>query len=328
MKTFKEFLIEVTEKKPKVTIEDREKRQLFDKFKKNFDHCKQYLEKNKEALKGGKFLYRGIRNASEADVIKFTIQKTRKPLATDFYIHRKIGAWFKEKFGLNYREQSVFCQRMVDSNLKEYGDSFIIIPCGPVKYCFSPKVGDLTPVVDVQWSQVEYADLAPEPVIKRNLNKYLGSTTSPLIKSGICPEELLLSNLFFSLYWYQSDDWFESLSEITKGSLSSINLIPKIPEHILNNLFKEIERLMKVSNTNQSFSDFFMAYLGFRDINHLKETLVQIGEDWMNSLGYKETENQNDIFPLRNEVMVSCHSYLAIPHKYKKLLIEYFNENL
>lgn len=114
--------------------------------------CKPYLD----AVMGNGLLARGIRNPGHGieaklpggvivDLYKKEVRQDRKPLHTERVTHYIIDAWFKKKFDISARSETVFClgARGSDSILGQYGTPYFIFPIGEFSFVWSPKVSDL-----------------------------------------------------------------------------------------------------------------------------------------------------------------------------------------
>lgn len=319
MTTFKTFLLEKMD----------EKEQVFSAFSKFLGDCRPYLEKNRATLKIGKFFLRGM-DPIETDmgIDKLAVRQDRRPRDTDIDVHNKVGDWFKRKFGINYRVPVVFCFQVNKSEMSEYGEAHIILPCGQSKYCFSPMVDDLTVLVDPHTTSD--AGMHISQFIYKNKRRYLKRNTAGNPNVGVDSVDYL-TYFFLMFYWLQSPETFKTELTETTTLKQFNNFFTSHKSFVdvahINDLMFHLEQLMKISKSQEPFMHFFLAYFGFDSLEHFKETLVQIGEDYLNSLKYRETEDQTTVKPLKSEVMVYCKSYVAVPLKYKKLLIEYINEN-
>jgi hypothetical protein len=330
MKTFKQFLLsEVKSVKVDSPEQVEEKEQIFKMFDKFFVDCKPYIEKNKRLLLQGRFLFRGLDNLDHnLGLGKFIMRTSRDSVGTHSAIHKKIGVWFKNKFGINYRETAVFCQGVFNSNIEHFGDPHIIFPCGEnIKYCFSPHVNDLTLTIDLMYSVS--SKMVMSKFVENNINKYIKPTShyNPDDVNGVKSHEFMLK-FFTSLYWYLSAEDFKSkiTEKLSMKQLDTLLNFNLRDDDKFKVLFDHITHLMEISKTNQPFFHVLLAYFGFTDVEEFKNTLVQIGNDLMDTLKYVETDKQSKIPRDGNEIMVSCSSYVVIPMDYKDYLKEYIRE--
>jgi len=328
MKTFKEFLLEAEEKTKDVpkepSLKDKMRENVFKTFDKLLGPAKPYLEKNKATLLRGTFLLRGMDPIETNNGIdQLYTRQDRYPRDTDVDIHNKVGAWFKEKFGVNYRVPVVFC-RQTKEDFENYGEPHIVLPCGVHKFCFSPKVFDLTLYVDPAMDHKAHQRLLL--FCSSGKRKYLPVRTLPNFEYDLGD---VLFGLFLNLYWTFNEKQFNDLNE--NYTLDQLERLfsqngAKFYNDSLAEFMSYIENLMIKSKTSQSCMSVLLATLGYKSIDHFKETMVRIGNGYMNSLGYKETEDQTTVRPLRNEIMVYCKSFIVVPFVFNNLLMEYVRE--
>ncbi len=99
-------------------------------------------------------LYRGIKNIPSSDfnitVVDgdeiewqiFTTNKKRKPTASSRELHKLADDFFLEQFGWRARSQGVFATGS-KSSAGQYGQVFVMVPIGPTRFVWSPKVEDM-----------------------------------------------------------------------------------------------------------------------------------------------------------------------------------------
>lgn len=135
MITFKQFLYEAEHKQDLI------------KFLR--DNCDQAVH---DMFKANHYLWRGMKKKTdrtfswvedEFDGFYGFPRDDRAPRDTPLWGHNAINDFFKKEFGEPLRSSSVFCysRRL---NTGGYGSIFAIIPIGPYKIYWSPKVEDLT----------------------------------------------------------------------------------------------------------------------------------------------------------------------------------------
>ncbi len=74
-------------------------------------------------------------------------ERERQPRDSGLLLHRVTGAWFQQKFGLNYRTNALFCTGRLDvaKGYAVHQDVAVIqvTPIGDYSLCFSEKCMDL-----------------------------------------------------------------------------------------------------------------------------------------------------------------------------------------
>ena len=106
--------------------------------------CAPYLKQ----LKGIKnFIYRGTNHQVER-IRKFKARENRTPTDTDIRVHNMLDSIFRKKFGWKARSEGVFTSS--DTNLPDYGTTYLFFPIGQFKYLWSPKIDDLYGYLDGQ----------------------------------------------------------------------------------------------------------------------------------------------------------------------------------
>ena len=101
-------------------------------------------------------LFRGIRGVEFGDKImrKGKCPVGRKPRDTPKIIHKFADEWFLEKTGIRYRSNAVFCTGY-EGNASTYGPVYVMLPIGPMSFCYSPLIEDLTNDLDMASSDEE-----------------------------------------------------------------------------------------------------------------------------------------------------------------------------
>lgn len=88
-------------------------------------------------------IYRGMRIIYSPEIAIKYPRSNRRPLTTKNEDHVMADEYFKEKFGIKFRSQSIFTVR--DPGIaKFYGDVYSIFPLDDVHFCWSEKVEDFT----------------------------------------------------------------------------------------------------------------------------------------------------------------------------------------
>lgn len=146
MTTFKTFLRE----------NESDNSQLIDFIKTN---CKPYLKAAlvksddlSEILGGKKTLYRGGKIVGDSNALMYknksldvdikAVRKDRAPRDTHIIASEIIDKAFIKRFDWPVRTHGVFCTGEI-KYAQDYGDAHVVIPMGPIKYTWSPKVSDL-----------------------------------------------------------------------------------------------------------------------------------------------------------------------------------------
>ena len=102
------------------------------------EKCKPFLSDVKKAKR---FLLSGKRSSKV--VFQREVRKNRKPKDTSKTIHDLANVYFKDKFGVEARNKSIFCTGDL-SETGRYGDTYLIFPVGEYEIIWSPKVKDFT----------------------------------------------------------------------------------------------------------------------------------------------------------------------------------------
>lgn len=99
-------------------------------------------------------LFRGFENRPNIGTINY-VDKNREPSDTSIEIHNKANEVFNEKFGIKFRESSVFCTGDLNE-AREYGDVAIIEPLGDYIICWSPSCKDFYhDTFDLETNEIE-----------------------------------------------------------------------------------------------------------------------------------------------------------------------------
>lgn len=119
--------------------------------KKILHNCIPYI-KDWQRLSRKFFLWRGSRTYGTSYGIYqpeiMTVRKDRNPRDTNRIWHKTFDEFFYKKFHIKARSECVFCQSDT-YGLAEYGQPWIIVPCGNYKMIYSRTVEDLfSDVVD------------------------------------------------------------------------------------------------------------------------------------------------------------------------------------
>lgn len=102
--------------------------------------CKPYLNDVIRIYKNY-FFYSG-RNDSR-DFLKKDVRQDRVPRDTPPEIHEFLDEWFKRKFGVRARSQSVFCS-FYESDADGYGNIYYVFPVGEYKAISNKDINDLS----------------------------------------------------------------------------------------------------------------------------------------------------------------------------------------
>jgi hypothetical protein len=81
--------------------------------------------------------------------------RERKPRDMPAGIHQLLSKWFLDRFGVNYRGNSLFCTGdfSIAKSYKTQSSSVILIdPIGNYSVCYSPKCRDLFAYYQFNWS--------------------------------------------------------------------------------------------------------------------------------------------------------------------------------
>ena len=114
-------------------------------------HCKPYLDEVDGISKalGDLALYRGVSmfKFDEGEYARIVpVNQNRRPTNTSAVAHQAVDDWFQAKFGIRFRQSSVFCTGNLgdaQSYAGTSGTTAIVMPVGDYDYCWSPDVGDL-----------------------------------------------------------------------------------------------------------------------------------------------------------------------------------------
>lgn len=113
-------------------------------------------------------LYRGIKNIPSSDfnitVVDgneiewqiFTTNKKRKPTASSKKLHKVADEFMLNKFGWAARSQGVFASGS-ESTAGQYGSKFVMVPIGPTRFIWSPKVEDMFAYYVDNFDEDDYA---------------------------------------------------------------------------------------------------------------------------------------------------------------------------
>lgn len=187
MKTFKQFLLE----------EDQD---IFELIKKD---CQPFLE-----AANGKFLIRGAKSIDGSKIykdknIQFSyskrqVRKDRNPRETSKKDQAIQDEWFKDKFGVKARSESLFCL----SEYKKYlaygygkGNVCSIFPIGEFKIIWSPKIKDLFGELS------EYSNITANEIrSKLESANYIDTDIDSALESNC--ELMLICDEYYSLPYF------------------------------------------------------------------------------------------------------------------------------
>ena len=88
-------------------------------------------------------VYRGMMVRFSPDICIKYPRTNRRPLTTHAKVHELADDYFKHKFGIKFRSESIFVSRS-KSLAEAYGDPYVIFPLDRVDFAWSPKVEDFT----------------------------------------------------------------------------------------------------------------------------------------------------------------------------------------
>ena len=88
-------------------------------------------------------IYRGMRVRFSPDICIKYPRTSRRPLTTDKNVHELADDYFKQKFGIKFRSETIFVSRS-QPLAETYGDPYVIFPLDRVNFAWSPKVQDFT----------------------------------------------------------------------------------------------------------------------------------------------------------------------------------------
>lgn len=88
-------------------------------------------------------LYRGMHVMFAPDIVVKYPRTNRRPLTTNKAMHDAADEYFKKKFGVKFRSESIFASRST-TLAKYYGDIYAIFPLDKVSFAWSEKVEDFT----------------------------------------------------------------------------------------------------------------------------------------------------------------------------------------
>lgn len=130
------------------------------------------------AIKGSNLLYRSFYKSYSKlrDFGMTTVVKDRTPVDTPIEIHNMFDKYFKAKFGVEPRKNSLFCSKSLKV-ARHYADNvddvYIIIPLGSeVKYAYSKKILDFFhAMIDITFDELcEQWDVIPSISVDKALN--------------------------------------------------------------------------------------------------------------------------------------------------------------
>lgn len=138
--------------------------------------CKTYVEANQ-------VLWRGVKiHGKQREKIDFTdqgvegyeisVRTDRGPRDTDIAIHQEADKFFKEKFGIALRSESVFAHSNKSRDLEDFGHPMVIFPHGHFDIYWSEDIRDFTvEVIKNKNEDVELADWLGELLERGNYKK-------------------------------------------------------------------------------------------------------------------------------------------------------------
>lgn len=83
------------------------------------------------------------------------LQRARKPRDMPLATHQILNEWFLDRFGVAYREKSLFCtgDPLIAAGYVTSASSLILIePVGNYSICYSPNCKDLFSIYQFYWS--------------------------------------------------------------------------------------------------------------------------------------------------------------------------------
>lgn len=141
--------------------------------------CKPWIKESK-GLPG----YRGSRQEQTKYWIKKnSVRKNRRPLTMKQSDHELIDDLFNRRYGWRARSNVLFTQGS-ESTGYFYGNlKYVVYPIGPIKYLWSPDVGDLTPVIESIRYELDHNFEIPVDKLQIELQSKLTKEIEKLIKS-------------------------------------------------------------------------------------------------------------------------------------------------
>lgn len=94
-------------------------------------------------------------------ILNPNLQRARTPRDMPPTIHRVVNEWFVDRFGVGYREQSLFCTgnpAIAAGYLSGLTSLITLEPIGDYSVCYSTKCGDLFGYCQFFWSNREVSD--------------------------------------------------------------------------------------------------------------------------------------------------------------------------
>jgi hypothetical protein len=285
MTSFKEYLSEAKKNTPNY-LEMLEKLQLEDR-------CGPFISANRASLQDGKILRRLMGESSSDLAEKFKlgmpqlrpVRTNRRPRDSRLEVHNLTDAFFKEKFGYNYRSGAVFTQKS-DKFITPYSDfMWAIFPVGQYTLCYSKAVADLAVKIDTDISMTAHADFAKW--LMKQKSTYGFKMTSDVTWS--------LVRLIFSNYLARENQRNNLLSFWTETYNQNYD---NWKDFVYDENFVTCVRIA-VSNT---------------ELPSTKAAALfdRILFDYLGSLGYKESKTYSDVKG-QNEIMIKTEQYIAIP---------------
>jgi hypothetical protein len=135
---------------------------------------------------------------------------SRSPKDTNITIHNYINDYFTKHAGLPFRN-AIFATS--DWEVAEvYGEAYVLFPIGPLKYLWSPQVGDLYDTVSKLESSKD-ADPAKkyDQQFYQKLDQYLSTYISKNLHAALEDgSEVMIAN---NCYVVTMDLWFDHLEE-------------------------------------------------------------------------------------------------------------------
>jgi hypothetical protein len=267
------------------------------------DNCSSYVNNHKN---DASFLIRGIDGLTSND---FDVEGTgyvleteadRHPRDTRIVLHTMINDFFDEKFGSRLRSEHVaFCY----SNFRrakvpdDYGDTYLIIPIGEYKMCYSPKIVDLFQSLDM--SHVLRGDLIElfkfdDETVCTKILKRMGISSQ--LQSKILTDS---ETFLFNMYELITKHGPECKPSFFEEQVKKKCILDNLSESEENEkMFKELIGIF-LDNDSSGIYKFF-------DI-------------LMESLEYQFGDFSTDTLN-KSEVMLQCKKYLAVPNHKKEIL--------
>lgn len=257
-----------------------------------------YIQNNSNSL--SKPLYKGVRDSIAGltyELINF--EKRLKPNMTLYSIHSYLGQMIQNEFGINLREETLFCSRdrMTASMYHDSPTPYVVIPVGEYNIWYAEGVNDMTLEYNLDWGFISSKVLKFKTWFKDYLEREFHIDYSKF---------QLYNNMIFTSYrnffineGFNINDSSNFVKKFYKIIIDNINSYNKINvEHIIINLSKNDEKVIK-----EKLKDIF---------NIFAKELIDVKDDYIDKI--QKTKFIADVD--REEVMLECEKFYIISEEF------------